>query len=41
MPFMTEYIWQNMVREIEKNALESIFLSDFPTEVLNERGQHY
>ena len=31
MPFTTEHIWQNLVREIEKNCPESIFLSDFPT----------
>lgn len=30
LPFMTEYIWQNMVREIEGKAEESIFLAGFP-----------
>ncbi|MDD4211392.1 MAG: isoleucine--tRNA ligase [Clostridia bacterium] len=34
LPFMTEYIWQNLVRQLEKNAPESIFLSEFPVEVL-------
>ena len=31
LPFMTEHIWQNMVREVEKSEKESIFLSSFPT----------
>ena len=31
LPFMTEHIWQNMVREVEKGEKESIFLSSFPT----------
>lgn len=31
LPFLTEHIWQNMVKEIEKNEAESIFLSNFPT----------
>lgn len=39
LPFMTEYIWQNMVREVEKGSAESIFLSDFPTEVLNVKEE--
>lgn len=30
LPFLTEYIWQNMVREIEKDEAESIFLASFP-----------
>lgn len=30
LPFMTEYIWQNMVKEIEKHSAESIFLAGFP-----------
>ena len=29
MPFMMEYIWQNQVREVEKNATESVMLSGF------------
>ena len=33
IPFLTDYIWQNMVREFEKDAPVSILLSDFPTEV--------
>ncbi len=33
IPFMMEHIWQNMVREIEPSAAESIFLSAFPTEI--------
>ena len=31
IPFMTEDIYQNMVRSIDKNAPESIHLCDFPT----------
>ena len=30
IPFMTEDIYQNLVRSIDKNALESIHLCDFP-----------
>lgn len=29
MPFMMEYIWQNQVREVEKDAAESVMLSGF------------
>ena len=36
IPFLSEYIWQNMVREMENNAEESIFLASFP-EVSNVR----
>lgn len=31
IPFMTDYIWQNTVREIEKNAPISVHLSDYPS----------
>lgn len=31
IPFMTEHIWQNLVRETEVNEAESIQLSTFPT----------
>ncbi|MBE5914464.1 MAG: isoleucine--tRNA ligase [Pseudobutyrivibrio ruminis] len=31
IPFMTEEIYQNMVRSVDKNAPESIHLCDFPT----------
>ena len=31
IPFMTEEIYQNLVRSIDKNAPESIHLTDFPT----------
>ena len=30
IPFMTDYIWQNLVRTTEKNAEISVMLSDFP-----------
>ena len=33
IPFMTEYIWQNTVREIEKNAPISVHLSRYPDEI--------
>jgi isoleucyl-tRNA synthetase len=31
IPFMTEQIYQNIVRKIDKDALESIHLCDYPT----------
>ena len=31
MPFLTDYIWQNMVREIEKDEVSSVHISNFPT----------
>ena len=31
IPFMTEYIYQNLVRSVDKDAPESIHLCDFPT----------
>lgn len=31
IPFVTDYIWQNMVREIEKNEAISVHLSSYPT----------
>ena len=31
IPFMTDYIWQNLVRGTEDNASESVMLSGFPT----------
>lgn len=33
IPFMTDYIWQNLVRSTEKNAEISVLLSDFPKEI--------
>lgn len=33
LPFLSEYIWQNMVREIEKSENESVFLSGFAKEI--------
>ena len=35
IPFITEYIWQRLVRETE-NAPESIFLSGYPEEISTE-----
>lgn len=31
IPFMTEYIWQNMVREVEKDEAEFVLAGGFPT----------
>ena len=31
IPFMTEDMYQNLVRSVDKNAIESIHLCDFPT----------
>ena len=36
IPFLTEYIWQNLVREIEKNETECIMLSGFPKKIYNK-----
>ncbi len=36
IPFITEHIWQNMVREVEKNEAECIMLSEFPTAIWAE-----
>ncbi len=33
VPFVTEYIWQNCVRDIEKDEAECIMLSGFPTAI--------
>lgn len=33
IPFMTDFIWHDSVREYEKNEAESVHLSDFPTEM--------
>lgn len=33
IPFMTEHIWQNMVREIEQNEAESVILSGFAKKI--------
>ena len=30
-PFMSEYIWQKMVREVEKDSAESLFLNEYAT----------
>jgi isoleucyl-tRNA synthetase len=35
IPFITDYIWQNLVREIEPNEAESVMLSNFPKRMLN------
>ncbi len=36
IPFMTDYIWRNMVCEIEPKEAPCVMLSKFPTSLLNE-----
>ena len=36
IPFVTEYIWQNMVREIENDEAECIMLSGFPKKIYDK-----
>ncbi len=36
IPFVTEYIWQNLVREIEKDECECIMLSGYPQKIWQE-----
>ncbi|MGE5456232.1 MAG: isoleucine--tRNA ligase [Ignavibacteriales bacterium] len=31
IPFMSEYIWQNVIRAFDKNSEESVHLSNYPT----------
>lgn len=33
IPFVTEHIWQNLVREVEKNEAECIMMSGFPEKI--------
>ncbi len=33
MPFMTEYIWQNLIKKCDTTSAESVHLSDWPTEL--------
>lgn len=33
MPFITEHIWQNTIREVEKDEAISVHLSAYPTEI--------
>jgi isoleucyl-tRNA synthetase len=37
LPFITEHIWQNMVREIEISSPESIFLAGYPNTYLESK----
>lgn len=32
-PFMSEYIWQGLVRDVEPNACEFVMLADFPKKI--------
>lgn len=41
IPFMTEHIWQGMVREVEANAPISVYLQDFPTSIYNADYKEY
>lgn len=36
IPFMTEHIWQNLVREIEKDEKECVMMSGFPGKILDK-----
>lgn len=36
-PFLTEHIWQNMVREIEKDETECIMCSGYPKQIYSKR----
>lgn len=37
VPFVTEHIWQNLVREIEKDEVEAVMLSGYPTAIYSKR----
>ena len=37
IPFVTEHIWQNMVREVEKDAEECVMLAGYPTKIYDKR----
>lgn len=41
IPFMTEYIWQNMVRDLEGDEEESVLLSGFAGEIFAEDFSEY
>ena len=36
VPFVTEYIWQNLVREVEPNEKECIMMAGFPGKIYNK-----
>ena len=36
LPFMSERIWQGLVRQVEEHAPESVFLADYPTQIMKE-----
>ena len=36
VPFLSEYIWQNLVKEIEKNEKENVMMAGFPTKIYNK-----
>ncbi|MFW6029695.1 MAG: isoleucine--tRNA ligase [Halanaerobiales bacterium] len=38
IPFLTEYIWQNLVRQVEDNAEHSVILSDFPEDIISTQN---
>ncbi len=35
-PFISEHIWQNLVREVETNEKECVIMSGYPTAIYNE-----
>ena len=36
VPFLTEYIWQNLVREVEKDEAECVMLAGYPTRIYDK-----
>ena len=36
-PFLSEHIWQNLVREIENNEKECVMMSGYPSKIYNEK----
>lgn len=39
-PFITEHIWQNLVREVEKDEAEAVMLSGYPTLIYDKRFEN-
>lgn len=39
LPFLSEYIWQNWVREVEPNAETSVFLAGYPSAWLKVKSE--
>lgn len=41
IPFMTEHIWQGLVRQVESDAPISVYLQDFPTSIYDADYKDY